>query len=111
YSLATTAVLLLARWGGEQGLGPLLAALGREPSFDAALRATYHVTEGDFETRWERDVASHYGWLAWAEAVGLFWAVIGVGLVWIWARRRRRDRARRVQLDDSPMAADDAPTP
>src|SRR6059058_6231200 len=48
YALATTAVLLLERWGGPQGLGPLIDRLARDPSFDAALRATYQVTEGDF---------------------------------------------------------------
>lgn len=111
YALATTAVLLLQRWGGEQGLARLIAALERESSFDAALRATYYLTEGDFEARWERDVASHYGWLAWAEAVGLFWAVVGLALVWVWARRRRRDRARRAQLDENWPEPDDAPTP
>src|SRR5439155_12488451 len=53
YALATTAVLLLARWGGPQGLGPLIDRLARDPSFDAALRATYQVTEGDFAERWQ----------------------------------------------------------
>src|SRR5256712_7850 len=62
YALATTAVLLLARWGGPQGLGPLIDRLARDPSFDAALRATYQVTEGDFAERWPRDVRSRYGW-------------------------------------------------
>src|SRR5439155_1255133 len=71
YALATTAVLLLARWGGPQGLGPLIDRLARAPSLDAALRATYQVTEGDFAERWQRDVRSRYGWLSWAGAVGL----------------------------------------
>jgi len=31
---------------------------------------TYHVTEGDFELRWQRDVASRYGWLSWVAAMG-----------------------------------------
>src|SRR5439155_911491 len=75
YALATTAVLLLARWGGPQGLGPLIDRLARDPSFDAALRATYQVTEGDFAERWQRDVRSRYGWLSWAGAVGRCWAV------------------------------------
>jgi hypothetical protein len=111
YALATTAVLLLERWGGERGLAPLMATLGSAPTFDAALRATYYVTEGDFEARWERDVAAHYGWLAWVEAAGLFWTVVGCALVWVWARRRRRERARRTALDDPRPVLDDAPTP
>jgi hypothetical protein len=61
YALAMTAVLLLDRWGGNRRLGPLLDELAREPTFDAAVRAAYHVTEGDFETRWQRDVAERDG--------------------------------------------------
>jgi hypothetical protein len=98
YALATTAVLLLQRWG--RGLGPLIDRLAVEPTFDAALRATYHMTEGDFETRWQRDVASRYGWLGWAEATGAFWAVVGLALLWLVWRRRRRDRARKALLDE-----------
>ena len=111
YALATTAVLLLYRWGGERGLAPLIDNLAREPSFDAAVRATYHVTEGDFEARWQRDVASRYGWFAWAGAVGLFWAVTGVLLVWLVRLRRRRDRARKRLLDEGwVVPPDDAST-
>src|SRR5439155_9769309 len=83
YALATTAVLLLDRWGGAQGLGPLVEQLGTDPTFDGALRHRYHMTEGDFELRWRRDVAARYGWLGWASAVGLFWAALGLGLAWL----------------------------
>jgi peptidase MA superfamily protein len=109
YALATTAVLLLDRWGGGRGLTPLVDHLASEPTFDAALRATYHVTEGDFEARWQRDVAARYGWLGWAGAVGVFWAVAGLGLAWLTWRRRRRDRARKALLDEgwTVPAADD----
>jgi hypothetical protein len=98
YALATSAVLLLERWGGKGELGPLLANLPRQPTFDAALRATYHITEGDFEQRWQKDVASRYGWLSWAAAMGFFWLAIGAviaALVWL---RRRRYRVRREAL-------------
>lgn len=107
YALATTAVLLLDRWGrgagggGAGGLELLIGNLAREPTFDAALRVTYHVTEGDFETRWQRDVATRYGWLSWAGATGLFWAAAGLLLVWLVRVRRRRDRARKALLDEA----------
>jgi hypothetical protein len=107
YALATTAVLLLNRWGGSRGLGPLLDQLATQPTLDAALRATYHVTEGDFESRWERDVATRYGWLSWAEAVGLFWAVVALLLVWLVILRRRRDAVRRARLDEGWTVPDD----
>lgn len=103
YGLATTAVLLLYRWGGQRGLDPLVGNLGREPTFDAALRATYHITEGDFEARWQHDVASRYGWLSWAAAMGLFWAAIGGLLVALVLLRRRRDRARRAAMEDGQL--------
>jgi hypothetical protein len=111
YALATTAVLLLNRWGGAQGLAPLIDRLAELPTFDAAIRATYHVTEGDFETRWERDVASRYGLLSWAGAVGLFWALLAVLLLSLVGLRRRRDRARRARLDEGwTVPEDDGPT-
>jgi len=102
YALAATAVLLLQRWGGDRGLAPLLANLPQAESFDAALRATYHVTEGDFEERWQRDVASRYGWLSWFAAMGFFWLSIGALLVALVVLRRRRDRRKRAALDAEP---------
>jgi hypothetical protein len=103
YALATTAVLLLHRWGGERGLEPLLAALPEAESFDAALRSTYRVTADDFEVRWQRDVRSRYGWISWAGAMGMFWAAIGALLVALVVIRRRRDRAKRAALEASQL--------
>jgi len=114
YGLATTAVLLLDRWGdgrGGRGLGPLIDNLAREPTFDAALRATYHVTEGDFESRWQRDVSQRYGWVSWSMAAGAFWAAAGLVLVWLVRVRRRRDHARKALLDEGWAVSDpDGPT-
>ena len=109
YALATTAVLLLDRWGGGAGLAPLIDHLSSDPTMDAALRDTYRMTEGDFETRWQRDVATRYGWLGWASAVGLFWAVLGLALAWLVRLRRRRDRTRRALLDEGWPAPEDEP--
>src|SRR5437763_9050330 len=111
YALATTAVLLLDRWGGPRGLEPLIEQLAADPTFDAALRDSYHMTEGDFELRWQRDVGARYGWLGWASAVGLFWAVLALGLAWLVWQRRRRDRTRRALLDEGwVLPEDDGPT-
>ena len=103
YALAATAVLLLHRWGGARGLTPLLTNLREAETFDAALRATYHVTESDFEQRWQRDVASRYGWLSWAAAMGFFWVAIGAFLVALVMLRRRRNQARRAALDEGEL--------
>ena len=99
YALAATAVLMLERWGGDRGLGPLVANLRQADSFDAALRATYHVTESDFELRWQRDLGSRYGWLSWLAAMGFFWLAIGSLLVALVLLRKKRDRAKRAALD------------
>jgi hypothetical protein len=103
YALATTAVLLLYRWGGAKGLDPLIANLAQASTFDEAVRATYHVTESDFEGRWQRDIASRYGWLSWAGAMGLFWGAIGALLAALVVLRRRRDRVRRAALHDGQL--------
>jgi len=102
YALAATAVLMLQR-GGERGLSPLLANLPQAESFDAALRATYHVTEGDFELRWQRDVGSRYGWLSWLAAMGFFWLSIGALLAALVLLRRRRNQRKRAALEEAEL--------
>ena len=102
YALAATAVALLERWGATQGLSPLMANLPKAESFDAALRETYHVTEGDFELRWQRDVHSRYGWLSWLSAMGFFWLAIGTLLAGLIVVRRRRNQAKRAALEAAP---------
>ena len=99
YGLATTAVLLLERWGGEDGLRRLFAALAAGAGFDGAVRQTFYLTEADFEERWQRDVASRYGWLAGATAAALSWAVLGVVAMTLVVLRRRRDAERRARLE------------
>jgi hypothetical protein len=103
YALATTAVLLLQRWGGDRGLGPLLANLPQAASFDDAIRATYHITEGDFELRWQKDLGSRYGWVSWLAAMGFFWLAIGALLVALVVLRRKRDRLKRAALEEAEL--------
>lgn len=100
YALATSAVLLLQRWGGEGGLTRLIEELHGDAGFEAAVRATFYVTGDDFEARWHRDVRSRYGWLSWAGGVGLFWALAAAVLIALVGLRRRRDRLRRARLDE-----------
>jgi len=107
YAFATSAVGLLERWGGERGLGPLIDQLSGDPSFEGAIRATYHITGDDFEERWQRDVRSHYGWLSWASSVGLFWSLAAILVIILWRVRRRRYRTRRAQLDETSQILDE----
>src|SRR2546427_11671419 len=58
------------------------------------------MTEGDFEGRWQRDVAAHYGWLGWAEAAGAFWAGGGTALAWLVWRGGGGDRGGKGLLEE-----------
>jgi len=112
YALATTAVALLQRWGDTAGLHPFLDALATEPTFDAAMRSTYHMTLDRFEELWAQDVRRRYGWLAGLGAGTLFWGVVGVILAMLLWRRRRRDAPRRAALDVGwPEPPPDEPNP
>ncbi len=107
YALATTAVRLLERLGGERGLEPLITTLRDTPNFDEALRGTYQITLGQFETMWRRDLRRRYGWLLIFSSVTLFWAFVSLLLVVLWARRRQRDRERRQALENGWFVPED----
>jgi hypothetical protein len=112
YGLATTAVLLLQRWGGDDGLRRLFDAMAGGAGFDGAVRRTFFVTEADFEERWQRDVASRYGWLAGAAAAAFAWALLGTVLATLFVLRRRREGERRARLDAVPWGGPpDEPSP
>jgi hypothetical protein len=100
YALATTTVILLERLGGERGLEPLIASLGTTSDFDQALRQTYAISLDQFEVMWQKDLRRRYGWLMLTTSFSIFWTVVGGVVLFIWARRRRRDRVRRAALDE-----------
>ena len=60
------------------------------------------VTEADFEERWQRDVASRYGWLAGATAAAFAWCLLGLVVAGLALLRRRRDAERRARLEAVP---------
>jgi hypothetical protein len=107
YALATTAVLMLERMGGERGLKPLIDALSGSSDFDLALRATYQITAGQFEEQWRKELKRRYGWLLLLTSLTVFWAFATLLLIALWARRRRRDRGRREALDDGWVVPED----
>lgn len=100
YALATSAVLLLQRLGGERGVGPLIAALRETGDFDRALRVTHATNLSTFEQMWRTDLRRRYGWLTLVGSLGLFWIAVAGGLALATVWRRRRDRARRLALDE-----------
>ena len=111
YALATTAVLLLERLGGERGLTPLMDALAGTADFDQALRRAYGLTLDQFEARWHKDVKGRYGWLLLATSFSGFWTIVAGVVLVVWFRRRRRDRLRRAALDEGwvVLEGDDFP--
>ena len=100
YALATTAVLLLERMGGDRGLEPLITQLSDTPDFDAALRASNQITLGQFEELWRKDLRRRYGWVLLFGSLTLLWTVLGAVLISLSWWRRRRDRDRRAALDE-----------
>lgn len=111
YALATSAVLLLERMGGDRGLGPLITTMTSQPDFDAALRQTYAVSLGQFEERWHKELRTRYGWLMFATSFSVFWTTVGGAVLVVWLRRRRRDRTRRAALDDGWVVDIGSPPP
>jgi hypothetical protein len=111
YALATTAVLYLRRLGGEEGLRPILRALEAGPGIDGALRNAHAITLDQFETLWQRDLRKRYGWILFLTSFSVFWSVVGGGVLVIWARRRKRNRARREALDVGWTVSTEEPPP
>ena len=100
YALAASAIQLLARIGGDRGLEPLMSSLRRTANLEASLRQTHAVTLEQFEALWHRDLRRRYGWLSFFASATIYWGVLGLLLVLAWGWRRRRDRARRLKLDE-----------
>ncbi|GIW51316.1 MAG: hypothetical protein KatS3mg081_0671 [Gemmatimonadales bacterium] len=100
YALATTAVLLLNRLGGPRGLEPLIKALSSGEDFDGALRITYGMTLGQFETLWREDLRGRYGWLVLGTSLAVLWAVVLAVVGTVWGLRRRRYREKKKALDE-----------
>ncbi len=100
YALATTAVLLLERLGGDRGLEPLISNLSQSVDFDRTLRVTYQMTFGQFEELWRQELRRRYGWVLLFGSLSVFWSLLGLVLVSLWWWRKRRDRERRAALDE-----------
>jgi hypothetical protein len=107
YALATAAVLMLERLGGERGLELLLLNLADSQDLDRALRATHHVTLGQFEALWQRDLRKRYGWVLFFGSLTVFWTCLAIVLLSLWGSRRRRDSARRAALDQGWVVSSD----
>lgn len=94
YLLSYTAVDQLLELGGEPALRALLEGLGSGASFDETVRRVYGITADQFERRWKRTVSSRYGTLFVLSRAAVFWIGVTLLVLWVGARRRRRDRAK-----------------
>lgn len=108
YLLAATAVEYLVSESGERGLAQFFDRWKEMRSFEAALRATYGVTPGQFEEHWRRYVKDRYGWLLVLSHSMVFWLMLALMLVLLLGVRRRHDRERlaRLRAGEVPDAPD-----
>jgi hypothetical protein len=98
YLLAASAVSYLLEGSGERGLAIFLARWRDGRSFDAALRATFGVTQGQFEEHWRRHVKKRYGWLLVVSRSAVFWMILALLLLFMARSRQQRNRARMARL-------------
>src|SRR5690606_15492882 len=76
YLLSASAVRHLATRSGEPAFTAFFDAWRELGSYDAALRATYQMTPGQFEDEWRAMVRNRYGWLLALSQTGVFWLAI-----------------------------------
>lgn len=98
YLLSASAVVYLAERSGERGVRIFLERWRERQDFDAAFRATYGLTLGQFEEDWRAHVKRRYGWTVLLGQSFVFWGLLAGLLVVFWIIRRRRDRARMARL-------------
>jgi len=89
YIQSMAAVRGLRQRGGDEGIRILLARVRAGASFDAALRATYGMTLGQFYADWEAELGREYGWaVALTDERGL-WVLLAVLVAFGYLLRRR----------------------
>lgn len=98
YTLATSAVLELARRNPARSLDSLLARLTEGESFEAAVKASTGLSLAQFEADWQRSIKRRYNLVIWLSAGG-FWLVVSLSVGVVWWMRRRADRPRRLALN------------
>jgi hypothetical protein len=98
YLLSASAIAYLVERSGERGLRIFLDRWRERVDFDAAFRATYGLTMGQFEEDWKSHVKRRYGWTVVLGQSVVFWMIAAVILIVLVIIRRRRDRARLARL-------------
>lgn len=107
YALAASAVIEIARRPPPGGLAPLLGRLAAGDEFGAALLASTGMSEDRFEEAWQAGLKRRYNLLSWLVTGGM-WAILALSLGVLAWDRRRRDRPRRVALDEGWRIPEDS---
>jgi hypothetical protein len=89
YTQSLAAVRGLARRGGDEALGHLLARMRAGATFDGALRATYGLTLDQFYAEWESELGHEYGWAVAITGQQGMWGALAVLVLVLYALRRR----------------------
>lgn len=110
YALAASAVLELARRNPTGTLTPLFERLEAGVDFGDAVLATTGFTLDRFDEAWRRSVRTRFGLVAWTLGAGI-WFGMAMLLVVAYESRRRRDRPRRLALNEGWIVAPDLPEP
>jgi hypothetical protein len=102
YLLSASAVSFLATRTGEESFAAFLLEWRRQGAFDPALRNTYGITPTRFEQQWRAMVKRRYGWLMAMSQVGVFWGLVALLLVLVTIprRRQRREKLRKLEIED-----------
>jgi len=104
YLLSASALFYLVEESGVRGLEIFFERWREAGSFEAAFRATYGVTTGQFEEDWRAHVKRRYGWLFVLAHSSLFWMFLGIMLFFMVRVRRRYnlERIARLRADELP---------
>jgi hypothetical protein len=108
YTLATSAVLELARRNPAGSLDSLLGRLMAGEDFTSAVLLSTGLTLDRFEGDWQRTIKRRYNLVIWLSAGG-FWLVVSLAVGVVWWVRRRYDRPRRLALNQGWEIPDQEP--
>ena len=98
YLLSATALEYMLAGSGVVGLTSFLERWRAEESFTTSLARTFGHTSASFEAGWRDYVRRRYGWLYVLSQSVVFWAILSVLVVFLFHRRRVRDRERLARL-------------
>ncbi len=108
YMLSATAVEFMRARSGERGLQVFLQRWREEGSFEQSLRSTFGYTTSSFESAWQDYVKRRYGWFFVLSQSLVFWAILSFLLLFLFHRRRVRDRERLARLRAQDPSDDSA---